>query len=242
MITRRDLLKTGAAMGTAALSATEAAPKGKADACIFLWLGGGAAHMDTFDPKARGDGKKKPGSYYDSIETAIPGARVCEHLKLSAPLLDRCVLMRSLNHEISGEHGAAANLVHTGRMPSGTILYPSIGSIVSHELGTKSAEVPAYVVMGYPNITRDPGFLGAKYGYVYLLQTETGPNGLIRPPDVDVSREERREALLGQMRQGFVQRHPGDAYVQAQTAIGEQVSSWRASVLSACSISSASRL
>jgi len=41
------------------------------------------------------------------------------------------VLMRSLHHEISGEHGAAANLVHTGRMPSGTILYPSIGSIVS---------------------------------------------------------------------------------------------------------------
>jgi hypothetical protein len=107
-------------------------------------------------------------------------------------------------------------------MPSGTILYPSIGSIVSHELGTKFEEVPAYVVMGYPNITRDPGFLGAKYGYVYLLQTETGPNGLVRPPDVDAAREERRESLLGQMRQGFERRHPGDAYVQAQTSIGEQ--------------------
>src|SRR5438876_4740317 len=222
MMTRRDLLKTGAAaIGTAALSAAESTPKGKADACIFLWLGGGAAHMDTFDPKMRGDGKKKPGSYYDSIATAIPGARVCEHLARTAPLLDRCVLVRSLTHDISGEHAAAANLVHTGRMPSGTIIYPSIGSIVSHELGTKSEEVPAYVVMGYPNITRDPGFLGAKYGYVYLLQTETGPNGLIRPPDVDAAREERRESLLGQMRQGFVQRHPGDAYVQAQNAIGE---------------------
>ena len=221
--TRRDVLKTGAvSLGAASLKAAETLPKGKADACIFLWLGGGAAHLDTFDPKARGDGARKPGSYYESIETAIPGVRVSEHLKQSAPLLDRCVLVRSLNHEISGEHGAAANLVHTGRMPSGTILYPSIGSIVSHELGTKSEEVPAYVVMGYPNITRDPGFLGAKYGYVYLLQTETGPNGLIRPPDVDAAREERRESLLGQMRQGFVQRHPGDAYVQAHTAIGVQ--------------------
>src|SRR5690349_20555747 len=128
MMTRRDLLKTCAA--------AVAMPKGKADSCIFLWLGGGAAHMDTFDPKARGDGKKTPGSYYDSIATAIPGARVCEHLRRSAPLLDRCVLIRSLNHSISGEHAAAANLVHTGRMPSGTIVYPSIGSIVSHELGT----------------------------------------------------------------------------------------------------------
>src|SRR5581483_9957889 len=115
--TRRDVLKTGgAALGAASLHGAEALPKGKADACIFLWLGGGAAHLDTFDPKAKGDGARKPGSYYESIGTAIPGVRVCEHLKQSAPLLDRCVLMRSLNHEISGEHGAAANLVHTGRM------------------------------------------------------------------------------------------------------------------------------
>jgi hypothetical protein len=222
-ITRRDVLKTGAAaVGTGLLQAAEIVPKGKADACIFLWLGGGAAHMDTFDPKLRGDGLGKAGSYYDSIETAIPGARVCEHLRHTAPLLDRCVLIRSLNHPISGEHAAAANLVHTGRMPSGTIVYPSIGSIVSHELGTKSDQVPAYVVMGYPNITRDPGFLGAKYGYVYLLQIETGPNGLIRPPDVDMSREDRRETLLAGLRDGFAKQHPGDAYAQAQSAISQQ--------------------
>jgi Protein of unknown function (DUF1501) len=156
--TRRNLLKTGASALAAAsllLDASESRPKGKADACILLWLGGGAAHLDTFDPKARStDGR--PGSFYDSIETAILGARVCEHLRYSAPLLDRCVLMRSLHHTISSEHGAAANLVHTGRMPSGTLQYPSIGSIVSHELGPKSEDVPAYVVMGYPNITRDP--------------------------------------------------------------------------------------
>src|SRR5262245_48181418 len=102
MMTRRDLLKTSAAvMGTVALpAAITPPPKGKADACIFLWLGGGAAHMDTFDPKARGDGKRIPGSYYDSIETAIGGVRVCEHLRRTAPLLDRCVLIRSLNHQI----------------------------------------------------------------------------------------------------------------------------------------------
>jgi hypothetical protein len=222
-ITRRDVLKTGAAaVGAPLLSAAEIGPKGKADACIFLWLGGGAAHMDTFDPKLRGDGVGKAGSYYDSIETAIPGARVCEHLRQSAPLLDRCVLIRSLNHTISSEHAAAANLVHTGRMPSGTIVYPSIGSIVSHELGTKSEQVPAYVVMGYPNITRDPGFLGAKYGYVYLLQIETGPNGLIRPPDVDASREDRRETLLAGLRDGFAKRHTADSYVQAQAAVSQQ--------------------
>ncbi|MBM3459077.1 MAG: DUF1501 domain-containing protein, partial [Armatimonadetes bacterium] len=160
-VDRRSLLRGGAGVVLAPLAAgsAPAASQGKAEACIFLWLGGGAAHIDTFDPKVRGDGKKKPGSYYDSIPTAIPGARVCQHLARTAPLLDRCVLVRSLTHEIVNEHAAAANLVHTGRLPSGTLIYPSVGSVVAHQRGARTEDVPAYVVMGYPNVTRDPGFL-----------------------------------------------------------------------------------
>lgn len=229
--TRRDVLRAGAGvaltLGTRknslAVAGTDerSTPKGRADACIFLWLGGGAAHVDTFDPKVRGDGKKKPGSYYDSMATAITGVTVCEHLEQTAPLLDRCVIVRSLHHEISGEHAAAANLVHTGRKPSGTIIYPSIGSIVSHELGPKNDEVPTYVVMGYPNITRDPGFLGAKYGYVYLTQIETGPNGLVRPPDVDDARQSRREMLLGKLRREYLRLHPRNQAIGAQSAVSD---------------------
>ena len=89
-------------------------------------------------------------------------------------------------------------------------------------LATKTESVPSYVVMGYPNITRDPGFLGAKYGYVYLTQIETGPNGLIRPPDVDSSRQDRRETLLATMRDGYVRRNPNDQVIQAQTAVSQQ--------------------
>ena len=59
-LTRRGFMQSS----VAAIAAT-ALPKGKADACIFLWLGGGAAQIDTFDPKERGDGKKKAGGYYD---------------------------------------------------------------------------------------------------------------------------------------------------------------------------------
>lgn len=219
-MTRRQLLQYGGLAVSAA--AAQPMPKGKADACIFIWLGGGAAHIDTFDPKQRGDGKKKPGSYYDAIDTAITGAKVSEHLSRTARVLDRCVLLRSLTHDISGEHAAAANLLHTGRMPSGTIQYPAIGSIVSHQLGTKSDSVPAYVVMGYPNITRDPGFLGAKHGYVYLTQIETGPTGLVRPPDVDAAREDRRETLLARLRDSYVKRNPADQVVQGRAAVSEQ--------------------
>ena len=217
MVSRRGFLQTGAA----AMAAT-ALPKGKADACIFLWLGGGAAQIDTFDPKVRGDGKKKAGSYYDSIGTAIPDVQVTEHLSKTAPLLDRCVVMRSITHSIVSEHAAAANLVHTGRMPSGTLQYPSIGSVIAHQLGPKTEEVPSYVVMGYPNITRDPGFLGAKYGYIYLTQVDIGPNGLVRPPDVDAARQDRRETLLAAMRDGHQKRNSGDPVVQAQADVSRQ--------------------
>ncbi len=159
-------------------------PKGKADRCIFIWLGGGACQIDTFDPKRKGDGKKQAGSYYDAIDTAIPGVKVCQHLSRLAPLMDRTAVLRTVNHNVIDEHAAAINRMHTGRPTSETVVYPSIGSIVSHELGAADEGVPAYVVMGYPNVTRGPGFLGAKHGYVYLTETDAGPNGLTRPPDV----------------------------------------------------------
>jgi hypothetical protein len=76
--------------------------------------------------------------------------------------------------------------------------------------------------MGYPNITRDPGFLGAKYGYIYLTQVDIGPNGLVRPPDVDAARQDRRETLLASMRDGHQKRHPGDPVVQAQADVSRQ--------------------
>jgi hypothetical protein len=195
-------------------------PRGRADACIFIWLGGGACHVDTWDPKQRGDGKKKPGSYYDSIPTAITGVSVCRHLSRMAPRLDRCVLIRSLHHDVVDEHAAATNRLHTGRPTSGTIMYPSMGSIVAHERGAAAAGVPAYVVMGYPNVTRGPGFLGAKYGYIYLTETEVGPNGLVRPPDVSAERQARREALLAATRDDFLARHRGDRIVEDYTAVG----------------------
>lgn len=221
MISRRHFLATSSAAFAAETIATPA-PKGKATACIFLWLGGGAAHIDTFDPKQRSRSKSQAGSYYESIPTAIKGESICEHLPRLAPLMDRAVVVRSITHSISNEHAAAANLVHTGRLPSGTLQYPSIGSIVASQLGAKSEAVPAYVVMGYPNIMRDPGFLGAKNGYVYLTQTETGPTGLIRPPDVDLNREDRRETLLAKMRESFANRNSSDEFVKQQDAVTQQ--------------------
>ena len=221
--TRRAFLQTGAsvlALGTSPFAF--AAPKGKATACIMLWLGGGAAAIDTFDPKTRGDGKKTPGSYYNAVPTAIRGEKLCEHLGRVADRLDRCVLVRTLHHKIIDEHAAATNLVHTGRPTSGTIIYPSIGSVVSHELGPGGDGVPAYVVIGYPNVTRGPGFLGSKYGYVYLTETAAGPTGLTPSADLAPDRRDRRESLLDSLRDDFRSAHPDDPGVADYVAAGRE--------------------
>ena len=178
-------------------------PLGKAEHCIFIWLGGGASQIDTWDPKAKGDAKaNKAGSYYDPIATAIPGVQVCSHLSRCAPLLDRFALLRTVHHEVIDEHARATNQVHTGRPTAGTIVYPSIGSAVTATRGPINDRVPGYVLIGFPNVTRGPGFLGAKCGYVYLTDTSIGPAGFARQPEITDSRQRRREALLDAMRTG----------------------------------------
>lgn len=208
MISRRQFLsKSGmlAAGGAAAsVSALEAStsdrmPKGKAEHVIFIWLGGGMAQIDTFDPKRKGDSKadpKKPGSEYGKIDTAVPGVQFCEHLPRAAKLADRMTVLRTVNHDAIDEHAFATNLVHTGRKTTGSITYPSIGSIVAHQRGALNPKVPAYMLIGYPNVSRGPGFLGSKGNFVYLTDTESGPAGFTRPGDVTEERVARRADLL----------------------------------------------
>jgi hypothetical protein len=194
-----------------------------ADSCIFIWLGGGASHVDTWDPKRRGDAKAgKPGSDYDSIPTVVDGVAVCEHLPRMAKLLDRAILFRTVHHDVIDEHAAAVNRVHTGRPPTGTTIYPSIGSVVAKQLGPRGEGVPAYVVMGYPSASRGPGFLGAQSGYVYLTDTELGPAGLKRPVEVSDQRQQRREKLLTPLRDRFLQQNAGQEKITDYVATSAQ--------------------
>lgn len=193
---------------------------GKAEHCIFLWLGGGMAQVDTFDPKALGDAKAKPsrpGSYYKAIDTAVPGVRVSEHLAQTAKLMEHVTAVRTVNHRVIDEHAFATNLVHTGRMISGNVIYPSVGSIVAHQRGAADPSVPAYMLIGYPNVSRGPGFLGAKSGFVYLTDTTSGPAGFTRPADVDAQRTAARLSLLEPLQQRFPEGSLPADYRAAQT-------------------------
>ena len=229
--TRREFLaRTGMGLATTALWGQSGSlfaadkpktklpfPQGKAEHCIMIWLGGGSCHIDTWDPKRKGDAKakaKKPGSYYDAIDTAIPGTQVCEHLPRCAKILDRFNILRTVHHEVIDEHAAATNHVHTGRPTSGTIVYPSIGSIIAHQRGPVNKNAPAYVLIGYPNVTRGPGFLGAKAGYIYLTDTKSGPAGFTRSPSVSAARQSRRERLLARVRAEYLRRTTGGTTIK----------------------------
>ena len=211
-----SLAAAGAALRASRLVAegpSREMPRGAAEHCILIWLGGGACHIDTWDPKRKGDPKtKQPGSYYDAIDTALEGVQVCQHLPKCAAILDRFNLVRSVHHEVIDEHAAATNRMHTGRPTNSTVVYPSIGSIVAHQRGPANPRAPAYVLIGYPNVTRGPGFLGAKHGYVYLTDTESGPAGFARPGNVSAERQGRRERLLAPLRAEYLARSAGGRF------------------------------
>lgn len=229
---RRDLLKLGA-VGTVGLigspstilanSPTSSFPRGKAEHFIMIWLGGGAAQIDMLDPKrVSTDGLKDPGSAYPAIDTAIPGVQVCEHFSKTAPLMDRCIPVRSMHHEVIDEHAAASYRMHTGRPTSGTIVYPSIGSLVSAVKGPLNELVPTYVLMGNPSPAREPGFLGAQHGYVYLTETRSGPKGLARPERVTDDRQRRRLEMLTQLRNRYADEHRQEKIVADYLAAMDQ--------------------
>lgn len=228
---RRDFIAASAAglsvACTGAMTPSAAAKlktklRGKAEHCIFFWLGGGMAQVDTFDPKRLGDSKKRtPGSYYPAIDTAVKGVQVCEHLKMTAPIMDRVAVLRTVTHDVIDEHATAVNRMHTGRPTSGTIVYPSVGSVISHQRGPGGDNVPTYILMGYPSFTRGPGFLGAKNSYIYLLETKNGPAGLKPPPGITDVRKDRREAMLRKLREAYLAKHQGDQQVEDYVTIAD---------------------
>jgi hypothetical protein len=205
---RRTFLQSAAtaAMAAPLLASESNTPAlGNAEHCVMIWLGGGMAQIDTFDPKPMGDAKaKKAGGYYRSIDTVVPGVQVCEHLSETAKMMDRVTAMRTVHHDVVDEHAAATNRMHTG--------------------GAAADGVPAYMVIGYPNITRGPGFLGQKSGYVYLTDIQSGPAGLARPADVNDKRQARRQDLLSTVRDSGRKRFGGDRlYADYDAAVGESL-------------------
>lgn len=172
---RRDFLKIGA-LGTGMLTlpdllraraeARAAGQTVKNTSVIWLWLGGGPTHVETFDPKMTAPAEYR--SVTGEVATTIPGVTLGGTFSKMASVADKMAFVRSFAHTNSG-HGGGTHWVMTGYDDrgidnGGLPSRPSLGSIVSRSRGANNplTGMPTYVRMG--GITADgPAFLGTAF-------------------------------------------------------------------------------
>jgi len=174
VLTRRNFIQMGSS-GIAGLcladllevnawGQTARPAKAKAKAVIQLWMGGGPPHLDTFDPKPNA-GDDYCGPYKKPIETNVAGVRITETLPRLAKCADKYSIIRSMTHGVNA-HETAAYIMQTGTMPSGDLVYPSIGAVVAlkrEEAGYRGP-LPPYVTITAPlGRFSEAGFLGPRY-------------------------------------------------------------------------------
>jgi hypothetical protein len=220
---RRTFLHAGAlvplGLGLADALRLRAAPRaaspggGKAKACILLFMTGGPAQQETFDPKP--DAPEGTRGEFRPIATNVPGIQISEHLPMLARLADRYAILRSVYHG-SDTHGVGVHynltgLRHTPRSGGEPQLDrrdpPGIGGVVRQLRGDRN-RLPAAVQLPRPVGDQNnamwagqhAGFLGPKYDPLFLFD-ETWKPGDILPGfapagGVDRDRQTARANLL----------------------------------------------
>jgi hypothetical protein len=176
-----------------------------AKACIFLFLEGGPSHIDMFDLKP--DAAKEIRGPYSPIKTNVTGIQIGEHLPRMAKLAHKYTILRSHSHNDNG-HNTGYHYVMTGYkadFPDGNSkapnnhLYPSMGSIIARELGSKTP-VPPYINVPHLMAGGGPGFYGSEYAPFVIEADPSQPDFEVRDlkasDGIDTKREERRRKLL----------------------------------------------
>ena len=161
-ITRRGFVSLAAAgtlSGWLGRLAAHAAERPQAKSCILLWMSGGPSHLDTFDLKP--DAPDSTRGEFRPIDTSVPGIQISEHFPRFAQRIQHAALLRSMS-TIESDHQLATYHVHTGyQKRAGGIAFPSLGAIVSRELGQRDFPLPNFVCIGAgPRPATRSGFLG----------------------------------------------------------------------------------
>ena len=132
-----------------------------AESLIHIYLPGGCAHQETWDPK-----HLAPIEYrgpLGTVDTAIPGVKFSEYMKETAKIVDKITVVRSMTHG-EAAHDRGTHNMFTGYRPSPAIQYPSFGAVVSHELGSRNSLPPYVCVPGQPNEFAGTGYMSSAYG------------------------------------------------------------------------------
>jgi hypothetical protein len=217
---RRDFLKTASAATLGALSAgyprfafgNEPLEKitPRADTVIVLWMAGGMAQTETFDPKRYTPFEKgmKPGdmwSTFPQIDTAVDSIKISQGLENIASVMDRATLIRSYTAGDLGFilHSRHQFHWHTGYAPPQTVACPHIGSFLARTLGPKNPAVPAFINIGQRldvggeaeelKAFTTAGFLGSEYGPFNVPFPEAAADSVRPPMGMTPSRFENRD-------------------------------------------------
>ncbi len=188
--------------------------RGKAKACIFIFLQGGPAHQDSLDPKPESPVEFR--GEFKAIATRVHGTLVCEHLPRLARLADRYALIRSCTHD-DVEHNSAAYACLTGRMhpkkgqivPPSADDFPPFGAALA-KVRLASTAMPPWVTMpatlinsGVPFPAQNAGFLGGACDPLAIRSDPNAPDfaveGLSLSARMPRSRLEDRRGLLRQL-------------------------------------------
>jgi hypothetical protein len=219
-IDRRAFLQTAAAAGAAALlpgtaaGSTPAITRGTADSVIYIWLPGGIAQTDTWDPKgytpyeAGMKGSELLGTCRP-IPTAADGVRFGEGLEEMASVMDRGLVVRTLTSDtkFGAIHLKAQYYANTGYLFPAGVKAPSIGAVVGRSLGRRHRDVPAYIYIGRDIDTSDeeklfiseyigPGFYGVSHAPFMIPDPAKGMATLSAVAGMQPGRLDRRQAYL----------------------------------------------
>jgi len=190
-----------------------AAPKeGPAKSVIHIFLPGGMAHQETFDPHPNA-----PIEYRGPlgvIPTKISGEVFSANLVKTAQVADKITVIRSMSHG-EADHDRGTHNMFTGYRPSPAIQFPSFGSIVSHEFGSRKNLPPYVAIPGQANNFAGTGYLSSAYGPFALGADPASGNFQVRdltlPGGVNAERWAKRQSLLSTVDSHFKDLEKSDA-------------------------------
>ena len=184
----------------------------KADTLIVLWMAGGMAATETFDPKrytpyASGTKSADVLSTFKPIDTVVDNIKISEGLERIAKVMDRGALIRTFQAADLGFilHSRHQYHWHTGYAPPQSVAIPHMGSFIAKTLGPRNAEVPAFIDVGQnleigaesaPLKTfHTAGFLGSEFG-PFLIADPNDAASVVRPSaELGDARFRRRHQL-----------------------------------------------
>jgi hypothetical protein len=178
--------------------AAEAAPRGKpAKSLIVLWMAGGPSQLETFDPHA---GSPIAHDATRAIKTAAADIQIADSLPQIAEQMESISLVRSLVSK-EGDHERASHNLKTGYRPDPTLVHPSLGAVLCHQLAD-DVEIPRHVSILPGQFPARGGYLGDQYDAFKTFD----PNGPIPDVTARVSAERasrRLDDLTNVLERGF---------------------------------------